>query len=140
MKRWLTAVAWVCASALFAGGMTEQTAPVPDSALHAKLEYWSSYNANENQGVILQEAADDFMKQNPGVKITMTFNGRDNRTLATSRSSPTTTSSPPSSMCWGSKDRKPASLLSAPASPDCSKDRNSGNQTARWSSTTSMVR
>lgn len=84
MKRWLTAVAWVCASALFAGGMTEQTAPVSDSALHAKLEYWSSYNANENQGVILQEAADDFMKQNPGVKITMTFNGRDNRTLATS--------------------------------------------------------
>ena len=62
MKRWLTAVALMCASALFAGGMTEKEAPVSDSALHANLEYWSSYNANENQGIILQEAADDFMK------------------------------------------------------------------------------
>jgi raffinose/stachyose/melibiose transport system substrate-binding protein len=69
----------------FATGEKEEKAsstPVADSGLQANLEYWSSYNANENQGQIIQEAADEFMKLNPKVKITITFNGRDNRTLA----------------------------------------------------------
>lgn len=69
---------------LFAGGSSEVgKAEASGSGLKpVTIEYWSSYGANENQGIILQEAANDFMKANPGVKINMTFNGRDNRNLA----------------------------------------------------------
>lgn len=85
-KRILAAIAvGMSVGVLFATGSSEEPAAASgDSGLKADIEYWSSYNANENQGIILQEAADDFMKQNPGVKITMTFNGRDNKTLAAS--------------------------------------------------------
>lgn len=50
-------------------------------ALKADLEYWSSWSENENQAQVLQEAAKAFSKENPGVNITFTFNGRDNRNL-----------------------------------------------------------
>ena len=49
--------------------------------LKADLEYWSSWSETENQALALKEAAKLFMEENPGVNITFTFNGRDNRKL-----------------------------------------------------------
>lgn len=51
------------------------------SELKAELEYWSSWSETENQALALQEAAKQFTKDNPGVEINFTFNGRDNRNL-----------------------------------------------------------
>lgn len=52
-----------------------------DAKLNAEIEYWSSWSETEAQADALREAADEFMKANPGVKINFTFNGRDNRNL-----------------------------------------------------------
>lgn len=52
-----------------------------DANLSADIEYWSSWSETEAQADALREAADEFMKANPGVKINFTFNGRDNRNL-----------------------------------------------------------
>ncbi len=52
-----------------------------DTNLSADIEYWSSWSETEAQADALREAADEFMKANPGVKINFTFNGRDNRNL-----------------------------------------------------------
>ena len=52
-----------------------------DTKLNAEIEYWSSWSETEAQADALREAADEFMKANPGVKINFTFNGRDNRNL-----------------------------------------------------------
>ena len=52
-----------------------------DAKLNADIEYWSSWSETEAQAEALREAADEFMKANPGVKINFTFNGRDNRNL-----------------------------------------------------------
>lgn len=52
-----------------------------DTKLSADIEYWSSWSETEAQADALREAADEFMKANPGVKINFTFNGRDNRNL-----------------------------------------------------------
>ena len=52
-----------------------------DTKLNADIEYWSSWSETEAQADALREAADEFMKANPGVKINFTFNGRDNRNL-----------------------------------------------------------
>lgn len=51
------------------------------SSLKADLQYWSSYSETEPQAGVLKEAANSFMKENPGVKINFTFNGRDNSKL-----------------------------------------------------------
>lgn len=51
------------------------------SELKGELEYWSSWSETENQALALQEAAKQFMEENPGVTINFTFNGRDNRNL-----------------------------------------------------------
>lgn len=61
-----------------AAGVSEENGT---SELKADLEYWSSWSETENQALALQEAAKQFMEQNPGVKINFTFNGRDNRKL-----------------------------------------------------------
>lgn len=66
-------------SASNAASKTESTGET--KKLSATLEYWSSWSETENQAKVLQEAADAFKKENPGVKINFTFNGRDNRTL-----------------------------------------------------------
>lgn len=60
---------------------TASASATEESKLEATLEYWSSWSETENQALVLQEAADSFMKENPGVKINFTFNGRDNRNL-----------------------------------------------------------
>ena len=52
-----------------------------DTKLNAEIEYWSSWSETEAQADALREAADEFMKANPGVKINYTFNVRDNRNL-----------------------------------------------------------
>ena len=52
-----------------------------DAKLNADIEHWSSWSETEAQADALREAADEFMKANPGVKINFTFNGRDNRNL-----------------------------------------------------------
>ena len=49
--------------------------------LKGDIEYWSSWSETEAQALALREAADEFTKANPGVKINFTFNGRDNRNL-----------------------------------------------------------
>lgn len=54
------------------------TANTKASDLSGELEYWSSYNETEGQATVLKAAAESFMKENPGVKINFTFNGRDN--------------------------------------------------------------
>ncbi len=62
-------------------GGEEVAAPTAEKELKADLEYWSSWSETERQAQAMQEAADSFMKANPGVKINFTFNGRDNRKL-----------------------------------------------------------
>lgn len=71
---------------VFAGGSAESKGAVAEdgSGLQAKLEYWSSWSATEPQALVLEKAAKEFNKLNPGVKINFTFNGRDNRYLAAS--------------------------------------------------------
>lgn len=81
----LIVVAVLVSSSLFATG-TQETAQSSQeqTGLHANIEYWSSWSATEYQALVLEKASKDFMKENPGVKINFTFNGRDNRYLVTS--------------------------------------------------------
>ncbi len=61
---------------------TEPQEETPE--LNAHLEYWSSWGETESHAKVLQEAAAEFTKLNPGVTINFTFNGRDNRNLVVS--------------------------------------------------------
>lgn len=62
----------------------ETTAAEATDELSAHLEYWCSWGETESQALVLQAAAEEFTKLNPGVSINFTFNGRDNRFLVTS--------------------------------------------------------
>lgn len=58
---------------------SESTGDFPE--LNAEVEYWCSWNASEPQAEVLARAAEAFMDKYPGVKLNITFNGRDNRKL-----------------------------------------------------------
>lgn len=67
---------------LFAGGSSEGTTPSAsaqsgESSLKADIVFWSSYTESSNYGKVIKEAADAFMKENPGVKITISFQGTE---------------------------------------------------------------
>lgn len=63
-------------AALCAGAASAQ-----EPSYQSSLNYWSSYGASESPAQVLREAAAAFMKLYPNVKITFTFNGRDNAKL-----------------------------------------------------------
>lgn len=48
-----------------------------DGKLNADIVYWSSYTESSNYGQSIKAAADAFMKENPGVKISISFQGTD---------------------------------------------------------------
>lgn len=48
-----------------------------NSKLKADIVYWSSYTESSNYGQSISAAADAFMKENPEVKITISFQGTD---------------------------------------------------------------
>lgn len=50
-----------------------------DSGLKGELVYWSMWNQTEPQAIVLQEAIDDFMEKNKGVKVEINWNGREIR-------------------------------------------------------------
>lgn len=50
-----------------------------DSGLKGELVYWSMWNQTEPQAMVLQEAIDDFMDKNKGVKVEINWNGREIR-------------------------------------------------------------
>lgn len=52
-----------------------------DQGLTGTIEYWSSWNETEPQADAIQRTADAFCKENPNVKINITWNGRDSRKL-----------------------------------------------------------
>lgn len=52
-------------------------APDEQSSLKADIVYWSSYTETSNYGQVISAAADAFMKENPGVKIEISFQGTD---------------------------------------------------------------
>ncbi len=59
-----------------------ETPPPPpsgDAELTGDLVYWSMWNETEPQGMAIKEAIDEFMTLNPGVKVTVNWNGRDIR-------------------------------------------------------------
>lgn len=58
-----------------------QSASAQGSALEGTVEYWSSWNETEPQADAISKAAEEFMALNPGVKINITWNGRDLRKL-----------------------------------------------------------
>lgn len=43
------------------------------------IVYWSMWNSTEPQGQVIKEAIADFMKQNPDIKVDVTWNGREIR-------------------------------------------------------------
>ncbi len=47
--------------------------------LKGDLVYWSMWNETEAQAAVITEAIDDFQKENPDVKISVQWNGRDIR-------------------------------------------------------------
>lgn len=47
------------------------------SGLNADIVYWSSYTETSNYGQVISDAAKAFMKENPGVKIEVSFQGTD---------------------------------------------------------------
>lgn len=49
------------------------------AGLSGELVYWSMWNETEPQAMVLKEAINDFMTQNPGVKVTVQWNGREIR-------------------------------------------------------------
>lgn len=51
--------------------------PDENSTLNADITFWSSYTESSNYGQCIAAAADAFMKENPGVKITISFQGTD---------------------------------------------------------------
>ena len=52
-------------------------APSEDSDLNADIVFWSSYTESSNYGQVITEAAEAFMKENPGVTIEVSFQGTD---------------------------------------------------------------
>ena len=52
-------------------------APDEDSTLNADITFWSSYTESSNYGQCIAAAADAFMAENPGVKITINFQGTE---------------------------------------------------------------
>lgn len=50
-----------------------------EQGLTGELVYWSMWNNTEPQALVLQEAIDDFMAKNPGVKVEINWNGREIR-------------------------------------------------------------
>lgn len=60
---------------------TSQSIKETNSTLEGTVEYWSSWNETEPQADAISRAAEAFMKQNPDVKINITWNGRDLRKL-----------------------------------------------------------
>lgn len=50
-----------------------------EEGLKGELVYWSMWNQTEGQGMVLQQAIDDFMEKNPGVKVEVNWNGREIR-------------------------------------------------------------
>lgn len=66
------------------GSSTAKTEPVAptqnettDSKLKADIVFWSSYSESSNYGEVTKAAAEAFMKENPGVKIEVSFQGTD---------------------------------------------------------------
>lgn len=55
----------------------EVKGPNENSTLNADITFWSSYTESSNYGQCIAAAADAFMKENPGVKITISFQGTD---------------------------------------------------------------
>lgn len=51
--------------------------PAEESGLKADITFWSSYTETSNYGEVILAAADAFMKENPGVTITVSFQGTD---------------------------------------------------------------
>ena len=45
--------------------------------LKADITFWSSYTESSNYGQVISQAAEAFMKENPGVKIDISFQGTD---------------------------------------------------------------
>ena len=95
MKRipalFLAAVLALSLAACGGGGAPSPAAP-PDgqqpaqqtgdgAQLSGTVEYWSSWSETEPQADVIARAAETFMEQNPGVKINITWNGRDLRKL-----------------------------------------------------------
>ncbi|MCG8479744.1 MAG: ABC transporter substrate-binding protein [Spirochaetales bacterium] len=78
MKRWL--VAFVVTTLLIPGvsvfAAGEQEA---DDAV--ELVYWSMWNETEPQAMVIKDAIDDFEEQNPGVRVTVQWNGREIRRI-----------------------------------------------------------
>lgn len=56
---------------------TAETADTSGSDLNADIVFWSSYTESSNYGQCIAEVADAFMKENPGVNITISFQGTD---------------------------------------------------------------
>ncbi len=53
---------------------TQATSPTP-----VEIVYWSMWNSTEPQAMAIKEGIDEFMKLNPGVKIKITWAGREIR-------------------------------------------------------------
>ncbi|QQO08108.1 ABC transporter substrate-binding protein [Breznakiella homolactica] len=49
------------------------------SGTTVELVYWSNWNNTESQGRVMRDAIKEFEQQNPGVKISIVNNGRENR-------------------------------------------------------------
>lgn len=103
MKSKITAVILVAAMTVLAAcGNTDTVKDAPDpgqqsssaekeadvertdaekAQLTGELVYWSNWNETETQGLVLAEAIKEFEEQNPGVTITVVWNGRDNKKL-----------------------------------------------------------
>jgi len=56
---------------------TQPDATASAKELKADIVYWSSYTETSNYGQVIAEAAKAFMKENPGVKIDIAFQGTD---------------------------------------------------------------
>lgn len=62
-------------------GNTVQAENSGESGLSGSLVYWSMWNDTERQAQVIKSAAEAFMDENPGVKIELVFNGRDNKNI-----------------------------------------------------------
>nr|RPJ58533.1 MAG: extracellular solute-binding protein [Dehalococcoidia bacterium] len=57
-----------------------EAAAAPTLDKTATLEFWSMWNENEPQAAVLKKYAEGFEKET-GIKVNITFNGRENQTL-----------------------------------------------------------
>lgn len=67
-------VAVFCSGMLFAGGSAESS-----KADQKKIVYWSMWNQTEPQGMVIEEAIQDFEEKNPGITVEINWNGREIR-------------------------------------------------------------